>query len=238
LRFFDAPESRMERNMDYHAIYRDGAEDYDRLVSAEDCDGRLLPAIGRVATLGDVLEVGCGTGRITRQLVAAGARVVAFDRAPAMLAVARRRAPEARLGLADAARLPVPAGWADAAIAGWVFGHFRSWHPDTWRDEVGRALDEMRRALRPGGTLVVVETLGTGFETPRPPTPAHAEYLAWLEGEHGFVREAVRTDYLFGSVDDAARVTGAFFGPDFAAKVRAAGWSRVPECTGVWSRPA
>ncbi len=226
--------------MDYEAIYRDGAEDYDRLVAAEDCDGALLPAIARVATLGDVLEVGCGTGRITRQLVAAGARVTAFDRAPAMLAVARRRLASAAgaftLGEADARALPVADGWADLAIAGWVFGHFRSWHPETWRDEVGRALDEMARALRPGGTLVVVETLGTGFETPRAPTPALAEYFAWLEEARGLRRESLRTDYAFASVEEAAAVTGAFFGAPFAARVRAEGWARVPECTGLWWR--
>ena len=45
---------------DYEHIYDARADDYDRLVSAEDCDGALLPAILAVAPLSgkDVVEVG------------------------------------------------------------------------------------------------------------------------------------------------------------------------------------
>lgn len=42
-----------------------------------------------------VLELGCGTGQVTAQLVAAGAQVTAVDALPEMLDAARRRAPEA-----------------------------------------------------------------------------------------------------------------------------------------------
>ena len=228
--------------MDHRDIYANHAAAYDRLVGAEDCDGALLPALRAVAPVEgrDVLEVGAGTGRITRLLAAAGARVVGFDRSPAMIEVARRHletmgADTCRLGVADARHLPVPSGWADLAVAGWVFGHFRSWFPETWRDEVGQALGEMARALRPGGTLVVVETLGTGSEVPRPPTERLAEYFRWLEEERGFRRAEIRTDYRFAQVEEAAEVTGFFFGEEFAARVRREQWTRVPECTGVWS---
>ncbi len=44
-----------------------------------------------VAAQGPVLELGCGTGRILIPAAAAGARVLGLDRAPAMLAVARRK---------------------------------------------------------------------------------------------------------------------------------------------------
>jgi ubiquinone/menaquinone biosynthesis C-methylase UbiE len=222
--------------VDHQTIYAEHAEEYDRLVEAEDCEKNLLPAIARIAALGgrEVLEVGAGTGRVTRLLVDAGARVRAFDRSGAMLAVARRHLGErCRLAVADAEALPVPDGWADLAIAGWVFGHFRSWMAADWRAHVGRGLAEMRRALKPGAPLVVIETLGTGSETPAPPSPELAEYYAWLEAQ-GFARAAIRTDYRFASVDEAAAVTGFFFGPAFAARVRAEGWARVPECTGIW----
>jgi hypothetical protein len=94
----------------------------------------------------------------------------------------------------------------------------------------------MTRALRPGGAAVVIETLGTGATEPAPPNPELAEYYAWLEAEHGFARRALRTDYAFASVEEAAELTGFFFGADFAARVRRDRTSRVPECTGLWHK--
>src|SRR5262249_36512538 len=132
--------------------------------------------------------------------------------------------------------LPVASGWADTAIAGWVFGHFRLWMPDAWRDAIGRALGEMTRALRPGGALVVIETLGTGTAEPGPPSDALAEYYGWLAGEHGMAGAATRTDYRFADVEAACATLGFFFGDAFAERVRAAGSPHVPECTGVWSK--
>lgn len=227
-------------------IYLDHAREYEALVSAEDCDGHLLPALARLTPLegSAVLEVGIGTGRLTRLLLPRVARLVGVEPAPAMLAEARRRvadlpadvAGRADLLEADARTLPVPDGWADLAIAGWVFGHLRHWLPDDWRAQVARALDEMERALKPGGTLVIIETLGTGSTEPQPPNPALAEFYAWLEQERGMSRAHIRTDYQFSDVPMAAVVTGFFFGPEFAERVRREKWARVPECTGLWSK--
>lgn len=232
--------------MDQAEIYEEHADEYEALVRAEDCDGNLLPAIARVIPLrgAEVLEVGAGTGRITRLLVGAGARVVAVDRAEAMLAVARRKLDamsakdQWRLLVADARALPVGDGWANLAIAGWVFGHLRYWMPEGWRDEVGKALAEMRRALVPGGAMILIETLGTGRERAEPPSPELAEYVAWLEAEHGFSRTVIRTDYVFPSVEEAAATAGFFFGEAFGARVREKGSARIPEFTGVWSARA
>lgn len=227
--------------MDQSEIYEKYADRYDDLVAAEDCDHHLLPALTAIAPLrgASVLEVGVGTGRITRLLAPLAARVEGVERAAAMLDIARRHltnAPHVALHLGEAEALPVASGWADVAIAGWVFGHFRLWMPEGWRDAVGRALGEMRRALKPGGSLIVIETLGTGHTEPSPPRPELAEYYRWMEEEQGLTRSAIRTDYQFENIDRAAEVTGFFFGDPFAKKVREQAWSRVPECTGLWSR--
>jgi ubiquinone/menaquinone biosynthesis C-methylase UbiE len=232
-------------DVDFHRIYRDHADAYDALVAAEDCEGRLRPALEAIVPLAGatVLEVGAGTGRVTRLLLDAGARVVASEPAAAMRAVARRRIarlPTARCALlgADARALPVRAGWADVAVAGWALGHLRAWEAPRWREAIGRALAELARALRPGGTLIVIETLGTGEETPRPPTPELAEYYAWLEGEQGMERAAIRTDYRFPDSESAARALAFFFGGGFAARVLERRWTRIPVCRGVWWRRA
>jgi ubiquinone/menaquinone biosynthesis C-methylase UbiE len=229
--------------VDHRRVYADQAEDYDLLVSAEDADGQLLPAIAALVPLpgARVLEIGVGTGRITELLVASGARVVGCEPSAAMLEVARRKLDRFPDHGCELHPLTVqefsPAGAEfDLAIAGWVLGHFVEWFAGSWRDEIGRALDRMQDALRPGGVLCVIETLGTGHTEPTPPTPELAEYYEWLERDRGMTRTAVRTDYAFPDVETAAAVTGGFFGRAFADRVQREGWARVPECTGLWTR--
>jgi ubiquinone/menaquinone biosynthesis C-methylase UbiE len=226
--------------VDFREIYEHHAGEYDELVAAEDVHDRLLPALLMITPLDGkhVLEVGSGTGRITRLLRRAGARVRGFERAPAMLAVAEKHLagdPGCELSLADAQQLPVADGWADAAVAGWVFGHFRSWMPENWRASVGRALGEMQRSLRAGGTMIIIETLGTGNTLPSPPSPELAEYFAWLEDQHQFTRTSIRTDYQFETPQRALELMTFFFGQEMGERVRHFG-ANIPECTGLWWR--
>ena len=230
--------------MDQATIYSRHAEAYDTLVAAEDADGHLLPALESLATIDGaaILDVGCGTGRLSRLVAARASRVLGVDRARAMLAVAERHrdASAARntwsVLCADAERLPVASGWADLAVAGWAFGHFTHWLASDWELAIGRCVDEMMRALRSGGAGVIIETLGTGVHEPSPPNDALAAYYAWLESTRGFERSMIRTDYQFPDVETAANVTGFFFGAEFGARVRQMRWARVPEFTGIWWR--
>ncbi len=99
---------------------------------------------------GLVLELGCGTGLLTRYLVDAGHRVIATDASPAMLNRARQAVPEVKelrqLVLPDD---PLPR--ADAVVA---IGHVLNYLSD--EAAVARAADAMAGALRPGGVLAFV----------------------------------------------------------------------------------
>ena len=79
--------------------------------------------------------------------------------------------------VADHRALPVANQVADISIAGWSLGYCTTWHAKSWHNEIGKALVEMKRVLRPGGTVIILETLGTGSEKPCPPTDALAMYL-------------------------------------------------------------
>jgi len=223
--------------MDFVTIYRDHAADYDRLVNAEDCDQHLLPTIEQLCPLvgASALDVGAGTGRVSRLIAQRAARLVSIDLSAAMLAVARDHlGSRASLAQADGRQLPVSSGWADLAVAGLVFGHMTIWFPDRWQESIAQALDDMARALKPRGTLIVIETLGTGFTQPAAPNEHLGAYYKWLENVRGFNRVTLRTDYCFADPEQAAQITGFFFGSAFADQVRREHWSRVPECTGLW----
>jgi SAM-dependent methyltransferase len=66
---------------------------------------------------GRTLDVGCGEGRTTRDLVARGHRVVAIDASPTLVRHARAAHPDGIYLLADAAALPFPDATFDLAVA-------------------------------------------------------------------------------------------------------------------------
>jgi ubiquinone/menaquinone biosynthesis C-methylase UbiE len=228
---------------DYHQIYRRHADQYELLVSREDRDGNLIRALNGIRPLAglEVVELGAGTGRVTRLAAPLVRRIYAFDASVSMLRVGVERLSEgAGQGwlavAADHRALPLPAGVADLAVAGWALGHFTGWYPDRWREEIGRALAEVARVLRPGGTAIIIETLGTGQASPSPPSEALAAYYAWLE-ERGYHRTWVRTDFRFRSRAEAERLLRFFFeelyDETLAGREDLVG---LPECTGLWWR--
>lgn len=225
----------------FERIYREQAAQYEQLVSREDYQEQIEPALRQIRPLEglEVVELGAGTGRLTRMLARSAAHITAGDISPQMLSVARAGLMSCRyanwqLVVADNRCLPLTARSADLIVAGWSLGHSVGWYPDSWRTEIGRALNEMKRVLRSDGSIIILETLGTNQSTPRPPNAELADYYRWLETEHHFTRTWIRTDYQFTSVDEACDLTGFFFGREMAADVRRKGTSIVPECTGIW----
>jgi ubiquinone/menaquinone biosynthesis C-methylase UbiE len=93
-----------------------------------------------------VVDVGAGTGKLTRDLVPTGARVVAVEPLTAMRDQLAAAAPGAEVLAGSAEDLPLPDGSADAVVAASAFHWF----------ETERALREMHRVLVPGGALATV----------------------------------------------------------------------------------
>jgi SAM-dependent methyltransferase len=101
---------------------------------------------------GELLDVPCGYGRHAVPLAAAGYRVAAVDRSPALLDEARRRAGAARwpkFTRADYRDLPFPDASFDAAVNLFSSLGYLGDEEDT------RALAEIGRTLRPGARLVI-----------------------------------------------------------------------------------
>jgi ubiquinone/menaquinone biosynthesis C-methylase UbiE len=93
-----------------------------------------------------VLDLGAGTGKLTRALVPTGAHVIAVEPGEAMLGELRRVLPdvEALVGAAEA--IPLGDDSVDAVTVGQAFHWFR-------HDE---AVPELHRVLRPGGAVALI----------------------------------------------------------------------------------
>jgi ubiquinone/menaquinone biosynthesis C-methylase UbiE len=228
---------------DYYAdIYAHHAEEYERLISREDYTGNLLTALRTITSLEglDVIDMGTGTGRLARLLAPFARSVRAFDTSAVMLAVARERPKSAEtrnwhVAVADHRALPVGSHSADLVISGWSICYTVVWEQD-WQTELGKALAEMERVVRPGGMLVIIETQGTGYETPNPPDNVKS-YFAYLDA-NDFASTWIRTDFRFASVKEARELTTFFFRGDVADRLISREPAILPECTGVWWKRA
>jgi SAM-dependent methyltransferase len=114
----------------------------------------ILEGAGDVATL-RIVDLGCGTGDLTLRLGRAGAaEVVGVDISPTSISLATRRAeifePDTpvRFVTGDAHDTGLATGTFDLVVGKLVLHHL----------ELGRALDEIERLLRPSGRAVFIET--------------------------------------------------------------------------------
>jgi SAM-dependent methyltransferase len=94
----------------------------------------------------DVLDLGAGTGKLTRALLATGANVIAVEPGDAMRAELERVVPGAKSLRGSAEDIPLPDASVDGIAVGQAFHWFR-------HDE---AIPELHRVLRPGGRIALV----------------------------------------------------------------------------------
>ena len=121
----------------------------NRLMTAGLDGGWRRAAARAVVRPGDrVLDVGCGTGDLSIAARDAGGDVTGIDFAPVMLVRARRKAPGIEWVEGDALALPFEAASFDVVVTGFTVRNLES---------APRGLAEMRRVLRTGGRLAVLD---------------------------------------------------------------------------------
>lgn len=155
------------------------AQHYDRFIGRY--TAMLAPALADIARVRSgmhVLDVGCGPGGLTHELMArvGAARVAAVDPAPQFVQACRERNPGADVREGMAEQLPWPDGRFDAALSCLVIGFMRD--PD-------QGVREMARVTRPGGTIAACmwDIAGGGMEMLRVFWSAVRQLDATVEGE-------------------------------------------------------
>jgi trans-aconitate methyltransferase len=148
-----------------------------------------------------ILDLGCGTGHLTRTIAESGTDVVGADASPEMVAEARAANPDCEFVRADATNLAFD-GEFDAVFSNAALH---------WIDDQDAAVESVRTALRPGGRFVaemggagnvraivdaVTEELDArGYETQNPwHFPTVGEYASRLESRGFEVRYATLFD--------------------------------------------
>jgi SAM-dependent methyltransferase len=134
-----------------------------------------------------VLELGAGTGKLTREMVALGHVVHATEPDAAMLEVLQRELPDAQAKVGTAEDVPAPDRSYDVVVAAQAFHWF----------DLDEALPEIARVLRPGGRLSLVWN-------------ERDERIPWVKRLGGLIgspdqlrdpTEAIEESGLFGAVE-------------------------------------
>lgn len=127
-------------------------------VHAQGKDLQRLAALLAAEAGARVLDLGCGAGHASFTAAASAAQVVAYDLSAQMLEVVRQAAAEKGLGnivqqQGVAESLPFDDASFDIVISRYSAHH---WH------DVGQALREVKRVLKPGGKVVLMDVVSPG----------------------------------------------------------------------------
>ena len=138
----------------------------------------------------DVVDLGAGTGKLTRSLGTLGHRVTAIEPLPEMLELLPAAAPGAAAILGNAEIIPLPDAYADVVTAAQSFHWF----------DLDLALPEIARVLRPHGRLALV----WNKRDDREPWVAELSKTIGAETvERGDVEDPIEGSTFFGPVQDA-----------------------------------
>ena len=182
-------------------FFSSSAGQWDRLrVELFGSRADLLGLLGLLDESWTVGDLGCGTGQLTESIAPFVERVIAVDDSSAMLGAARRRLAsmsnvEVKSGRLES--LPIEDGSLDAALL------FLALH---YVPEPGQAIAEARRALKPGGRLLIVDMMPHDRDD--------------LQHEMGHVWKGFSEEQI-ASLFESAGMTGARYHPlppDEAAK--------------------
>lgn len=222
----------------HEQIYRNQADTYEFMISRQPDLAEIIKEIKSLQDL-DILDLGAGSGRLSKVLAKEAKSLLCTDISSAMLDLLEHKLMQ--LGItrnwttevADHRNLPIADKSIDLAVSGWSICYLTGTENNQWEENLEQIISELRRVLRPDGTIIIFETMGTGTETPNPPGFL-TDYYRALEEDYGFQHKWIRMDYHFRDVEEARQSTEFFFGEELTKEIIDNHWSTVPECAGIW----
>ncbi|MEK7647789.1 MAG: class I SAM-dependent methyltransferase [Patescibacteria group bacterium] len=143
-----------------------------------------------------VLDVGCGAGRATRWFVQHGYNVTGVDFSDTMLTLARQAAPEATVLSMDIRAVDFADATFDAVWSSFSIIHIP-------KADVARTLSGWYRALKPGGVISIITSLGADEEEVRD---------EWLTAADGSMGHKIFFHHVAQETLACAAVTAGFTG--------------------------
>ena len=141
------PQSDLEAS--YDRVAANYADEFFSELERKPFDRELLDEFARRITgIGQVCEIGCGPGQISRYLKDRAADVCGIDLSNEMVKQARRLNPDIQFASGDMLALECADAAFGAIVCFYAIIHLR-------REDVKRALQEMNRVLQPGGPLLL-----------------------------------------------------------------------------------
>ena len=203
-------EIRSGREAQAQAYFADHADDWDELRRLHSSDDEVEAALERALggqSLGNLLDIGTGTGRMAELFAARADHIVALDKSLAMLRVARAKlqhlpAENVELVQGDFASLPFPPVSFDTVLFHQVLHFAQSPAAVLW---------EAARVTRDGGRIAIVDFAPHGHEELRE-RHAHARLGFADDQMHRLLTEAGFEPYQPHALDDGELVVKIWTG--------------------------
>jgi SAM-dependent methyltransferase len=164
-------------------------------------DRVLLPMLDELKP-GVTIDAACGTGRISRELVRRGHRVLGFDISPGMLARAYDNVPDAEFAEASFTALPVGDASADHVVCTLALSHLQ---------DLDLFFSEAARILKPGGHLLISATRTHFLGSPLYPliewdTDDNPGYIRqWHHSTGDYLRAALQHGFVVRACEEPLR---------------------------------
>ncbi len=157
---------------------------------AEGASAALLALLGRrKIDQGLVVDLGCGSGHWARKLLDAGRDAFGIDISPALIELARQRAPEARFEVGSFLKVPLPPCHAVTSMGQSLSYLF---DPEHSTKQIFALFQRVYDALHPGG-IFVFDVVGARKGSAKSRHPGHLN-RTWSEGPDWTVLLEIESD--------------------------------------------